>query len=299
MQISRPSLVVSRIAAPRSGRRGPSRPAGWPGPPCRPRPLAHGDGDRVGAGEEQTEAFGPFGEPAQVAAAVEEVVDELAAGRLLLTHRELLGAFVSLAKASTACSTTASRRSVPVAGGSARLPGGRRGARRTRARSPCPASAAALTLRPQRYHLVPRVRRLPVAQTSLRIRAYFASSSSPASAPAMSAPVLSALSPTRAPRLREPRAWERGLLTAAGRRRGFTRARGDAGPCPHGPGGGSRGPRAETASTRRPSALMGMRLRSLRTMIAVLTATTRTAAASGTRKATVTPLGGGPEPLIQ
>jgi hypothetical protein len=47
-------------------------------------------------GQAQAEAFGAFGEAAEVAASVEEVVDELAAGGLLLTYGEKLGAFVSL-----------------------------------------------------------------------------------------------------------------------------------------------------------------------------------------------------------
>ena len=54
------------------------------------------DGDGVGAGEEQTEAFGPLGQAAQVAAAVEQVVDELPPHRLLLPNGELLCPFMSL-----------------------------------------------------------------------------------------------------------------------------------------------------------------------------------------------------------
>lgn len=50
--------------------------------------LCHGD--RVGVGEQEPEAYGALGEPAQVAAAIEQVVDELTAGRLLLTHCETL-----------------------------------------------------------------------------------------------------------------------------------------------------------------------------------------------------------------
>jgi hypothetical protein len=56
---------------------------------------ALGDGDRVGAGEEQAEAFRPFGQAAQVTSAVEQVVDELPPRGLFLPHREFLGPFVS------------------------------------------------------------------------------------------------------------------------------------------------------------------------------------------------------------
>lgn len=54
------------------------------------------DGHRMGVGQTQAEALGTFGEAAQVAAAVEEVVDELPPGRLLLSYGESLGAFVAL-----------------------------------------------------------------------------------------------------------------------------------------------------------------------------------------------------------
>lgn len=50
----------------------------------------------MGVGQPQPEAFGALGEAAQVAAAVEEVVDELPPGGLLLTHGEQLGALVAL-----------------------------------------------------------------------------------------------------------------------------------------------------------------------------------------------------------
>lgn len=56
-------------------------------------PLRDGDGVRVG--EAQPEAFRAFGEAAEVAAAVEKVVDELPAGGLLLAYGEELGAFVA------------------------------------------------------------------------------------------------------------------------------------------------------------------------------------------------------------
>ena len=46
--------------------------------------------------EAQAETFGALGEAAEVAAAVEEVVDELAAGGLFLAYGEELGAFVAL-----------------------------------------------------------------------------------------------------------------------------------------------------------------------------------------------------------
>lgn len=117
--------------------------------------LADGDGDGVGAGEEQTEAFGPFGEPAQVAAAVEEVVDELAAGRLLLTHRELLGAFVSLGEGVHRV-LDHREQAVGAGGGQARpeLPGDRE-VPADEGAQPVSRLGRALTLRPQRLQLVP------------------------------------------------------------------------------------------------------------------------------------------------
>lgn len=60
--------------------------------------LARGDRDGVGAGQPQPEALRALGEPAEVAAAVEQVVDELAALGLLLPDREPLGALVALAE---------------------------------------------------------------------------------------------------------------------------------------------------------------------------------------------------------
>ncbi|MGY4276990.1 hypothetical protein ACVILE_003170 [Streptomyces sp. M18.1] len=50
----------------------------------------------MGAGEDQPEALGAFREAAQVAAAVEQVVDELAPRGLFLPYRESLRALVPL-----------------------------------------------------------------------------------------------------------------------------------------------------------------------------------------------------------
>ncbi len=55
--------------------------------------LGHGDGVRVR--EAQPEAFGAFGQQTEVAAAVQEVVDELPAGGLLLSYGEELGPLVT------------------------------------------------------------------------------------------------------------------------------------------------------------------------------------------------------------
>lgn len=58
------------------------------------RALRDGDGVRVG--EAQAEALGALGKAPQIAAAVEEVVDELAARRLLFPYGEELCPFVAL-----------------------------------------------------------------------------------------------------------------------------------------------------------------------------------------------------------
>lgn len=58
------------------------------------RPLRDGHG--MGVGELQAEAFGPLGKAAQVAAPVEEVIDELTPRCLLLPHRKPLCSFVPL-----------------------------------------------------------------------------------------------------------------------------------------------------------------------------------------------------------
>jgi hypothetical protein len=73
-------------------RRSPNLPGGRGG--LLDRLGAPRDGNGMGAGEEQPEALGSFGQAAQVAAAVEQVVDELTAHGLLLAHGELLGTFV-------------------------------------------------------------------------------------------------------------------------------------------------------------------------------------------------------------
>lgn len=56
--------------------------------------LGHGDG--MGVGQTQAEAFRAFGQTAEVAASVEEVIDEFAAGGFLLPDGEVLGLVVSL-----------------------------------------------------------------------------------------------------------------------------------------------------------------------------------------------------------
>lgn len=57
---------------------------------------ALGDGDRVRVGQPQAEALGALGETAQVAAAVQEIVDELPARGLFLSNGLALRAFVAL-----------------------------------------------------------------------------------------------------------------------------------------------------------------------------------------------------------
>ncbi len=96
MQISRPSLVVSRI------RRSPKRVSSddstrrVTGVAVVVRFGALGHRDRVRVGQDQAEAFGALREAAQVAAAVEQVVDELAARGILLADGESLGPLVPL-----------------------------------------------------------------------------------------------------------------------------------------------------------------------------------------------------------
>ncbi len=57
---------------------------------------ADGDGHGVAGGEPQAEAFGAFGEPAEVGAAVQQVVDEFPPVGLLLADGHPLGALVAL-----------------------------------------------------------------------------------------------------------------------------------------------------------------------------------------------------------